>query len=98
MKNRDSNNVNEWSTTSLNATLDTGTFYAGLTEYRKNNDRRFKWYLDGSSTNRASCMTKELYNWLYSNSSSECYDNDLISYLSSLKWTMSLRANDFYCR
>ena len=45
----------------------------------------------GSSTNRASCMSKELYSW-EDNSYSDCKNNDwlLITYYS--QWTMSPRA------
>ena len=43
----------------------------------------------GNSTNRASCMSKELYNW-QDNSYSDCYNNDWIHNLSSeSQWTMS---------
>ena len=41
---------NEWSTASLNATLNTGTFYTGLTDAAKSMIGDAKWYLGGSST------------------------------------------------
>ncbi len=46
----DSNDSNEWSTASLNATLNTGTFYTGLTDEAKAMIGDAKWYLGGSST------------------------------------------------
>ena len=34
----DSNNVNEWSTATLNTLLNTGTYYTGLTLFCEGND------------------------------------------------------------
>ena len=42
----------------------------------------------GSSTNRASCMSKELYNW-HSSSYSDCKNNDWLLNTSTGQWTMS---------
>ena len=42
----------------------------------------------GSSTNRASCMAKELYNWDDS-SYSDCPNNDWLLNTSTIQWTMS---------
>ena len=42
----------------------------------------------GSSTNRASCMSKELYNWK-DNSYSDCKNNDWLYNSSTAQWTMS---------
>ena len=38
----------------------------------------------GSTTNRASCLAKELYNW---DSVSDCYNNDWL--LSNTQWTLT---------
>ena len=46
----------------------------------------------GSSTNRASCMGKELYSWSDS-SYSDCKNNDWLLNTSTIQWTMSPRAN-----
>ena len=46
----------------------------------------------GSSTNRASCMAKELYNWDDS-SYSDCKNNDWLLNTSTTQWTMSPRAD-----
>ena len=46
----------------------------------------------GSSTNRASCMAKELYNW-DSSSYSDCKNNDWLYDSSQHQWTMSPRAD-----
>ena len=48
----------------------------------------------GSSTNRASCMSKELYNW-HSSSYSDCKNNDWLLNTSTGQWTMS-SANRYY--
>ena len=139
----DNNNSNEWSTASLNATLNTKTFYTGLNDTAKSMIGDAKWYLGGisnsnsssnglashfyknergttvysgrninwigkvglmypsdygyatsggNSTNRASCMAKELYNWDDS-SYSDCQSNDWIPYFSQDYWTMSPRAD-----
>ena len=45
----------------------------------------------GSSTNRASCMSKELYNW-NSSSYSDCKNNDWLYNSSTSQWTISPRA------
>ena len=45
----------------------------------------------GSSTNRASCMSKELFNW-NDNSYSDCKNNDWFLNISNIQWTMSPRA------
>lgn len=45
----------------------------------------------GSSTNRASCMSKTLWNWGTS-SYSDCYTNDWLLNTSTKQWTMSPRA------
>ena len=47
----------------------------------------------GSSTNRASCMSKELYNWSW-DSYSDCKNNDWLYNSSTSQLTMSPRAND----
>ena len=49
----------------------------------------------GSSTNRASCMAKELYNWNDS-SYSDCKYNDWLYNTSQHQWTMSPRADYSY--
>ena len=50
----------------------------------------------GSSTNRASCMERELYNWSES-SCEECYYNDWLLYTSYIQWTMSpIAAYSYY--
>ena len=49
----------------------------------------------GSSTNRASCMAKELYHW-NSSSYSDCKNNDWLYNSSDYQWTMSPRAVDSY--
>ena len=46
----------------------------------------------GNSTNRASCMAKELYNW-DSSSYSDCKNNDWLYNSSQHQWTMSPRAD-----
>ena len=45
----------------------------------------------GSSTNRASCMAKELYNW---DNYSDCKNNDWLYNSSPYQWTMGPRADD----
>ena len=45
-----SNNVNEWSTSSLKITLNTGEFYTSLTDTAKEMIGDSKWYLGGSSS------------------------------------------------
>ena len=47
----------------------------------------------GSSTNRASCMSNELWNW-NSSSYSDCKNNDWLLNTSTTQWTMSPRADD----
>ena len=47
----------------------------------------------GSSTNRTSCMEKELYKWRAS-SYSDCKNNDWLYNSSSPQWTMSPRADN----
>ena len=47
----------------------------------------------GSSTNRASCMSKALWNW-NNNSYSDCKNNDWL--YNSMQWTMSPRADRSY--
>ena len=130
----DSNNVNEWSTATLNTMLNTGIYYTGLTEAAKEMIGDAKWYLGGtanytsssnglashfykyergttvyserstnwtgkvgliypsdygyatsgnSSTTRATCLVKELYNW---DGASACYQND---WLSKSSWSLS---------
>ena len=49
----------------------------------------------GSSTNRASCMSKELFNWS-DNSHRDCPNNDWLYNSSQHQWTMSPRADLFY--
>ena len=46
----------------------------------------------GNSTNRASCMAKELFNWDDS-SYSDCKNNDWLLNTSATQWTMSPRAD-----
>ena len=49
----------------------------------------------GTTTNRASCLAKELYNW--DNSSvSDCKNNDWMYNLNTWQWTISPRADDSY--
>ena len=52
----------------------------------------------GSSTNRASCMSKELSNWgSYGNSSyNDCKNNDWLLNTSTNQWAMSPRADTYY--
>lgn len=45
----------------------------------------------GSSTNRASCMAKELYNW-HKSGYSDCKNNDWLYNSSTTQWTMSPHA------
>ena len=45
----DSNNVNEWSTATLNTLLNTGTYYTGLTYSAKEMIDDVKWYLGGTA-------------------------------------------------
>lgn len=45
----DSNNVNEWSTATLNTMLNTGIYYTGLTEAAKEMIGDAKWYLGGTA-------------------------------------------------
>ena len=47
----------------------------------------------GSSTNRVSCIAKELYNW-DSSSYSDCKNNDWLLNTSQNQWTMSPRADN----
>ena len=49
----------------------------------------------GSSTNRASCMSKELFNW-DSSSYSDCKNNDWLYNSSTSQWTMSPLADNSY--
>ena len=49
----------------------------------------------GSSTNRASCMGKELYNWS-EYGYSDCYNNDWLLNTSYYQWTISPRADNSY--
>ena len=45
----------------------------------------------GTTTNRASCLAKEMYNW-NSSSYSDCYNNDYLLNSSSNQWTLSPRS------
>ena len=48
----------------------------------------------GSSKNRASCMTKELYQWkVYNNDYCDCPNNDWLYNSSQYQWTISPRAD-----
>ena len=47
----------------------------------------------GSSTNRNSCLAKELYNW-DSSGYSDCKNNDWMYNGNIWQWTMSPRADD----
>ena len=49
----------------------------------------------GSSTNRASCMAKEIRNW-HDSSYSDCYNNDWLYNSLHYQWTMSPCADDSY--
>ena len=49
----------------------------------------------GSSKNRASCMSKELYNW-NDRGYSDCYNNDWLLNTSQNQWTMSPHADYSY--
>ncbi len=137
------NDSNEWSTASLKATLNTGTFYTGLNDMAKSMIGDAKWYLGGSTTykdvtplmfytrergttvfsgrntnwtgkvglmypsdygyatsggsskNRASCMSKELYHWSDS-SYSDCKNNDWLYNSSITQSTMSPNADGAY--
>ena len=40
----------------------------------------------GSTTNRASCLAKELYNW---GSVSDCYNNDWLYKSGTYQWTLT---------
>ena len=51
----------------------------------------------GSSTNRASCMSKELYHWSSSGNYSDCTNNDWLYYSSTVQWTMSPHATYSNC-
>ena len=44
----------------------------------------------GSTTDRASCLAKELYNW---DSVSDCYNNDWLSDSSNQQWTLTPRSS-----
>ena len=46
----------------------------------------------GSSTNRASCMSKELWNW-ESSSYSDCKNNDWLLNTFTAQWTMNPRGD-----
>ena len=46
----------------------------------------------GSTSNRTSCLNKELYNW-YSSSYSDCKNNDWLYNSSNWQWTISPYAN-----
>ena len=48
----------------------------------------------GSTTDRATCLNKELYNWEDSNVS-DCKNNDWLYNNSSSQWTLSLKAYSF---
>ena len=45
----------------------------------------------GTTTNRASCLAKEMYNW---DSLSDCYNNDYLYNSSSSQWTITPISND----
>ena len=49
----------------------------------------------GSTTNRETCLNKELYNWdIYKwSSSSECYNNDWLYNSSNIQWTLTRNAS-----
>ncbi len=49
----------------------------------------------GTTTNRASCLAKELYNW-DSSSYSDCKNNDYLYDSSNYQWTLTSRAGDSY--
>ena len=140
----DSNNVNDWSTASLQTTLN-GEYYNGTyaTGAFKNDSTRnaiesVVWNLGGSSTyndvtasmfyerergttvysgrpttwtgkiaimypsdygyataggtttNRASCLAKELYNW---NGFNDCYHNDYLCKSAYTQWTLAPRSS-----
>ena len=42
----------------------------------------------GSTTDRATCLATELYNWMSSTGFSDCYNNDWL-YNGSLQWTLT---------
>ncbi len=46
----------------------------------------------GTTTNRASCLAKEMYNWV-SSSYSDCKNNDYLYNSSSTQWTMTPRSS-----
>ena len=47
----------------------------------------------GTTTNRASCLAKEMYNWV-SSSYSDCKNNDYLYNSSSTQWTMTPRSSN----
>ena len=46
----------------------------------------------GSTTDRATCLATELYNWMSSTGFSDCYNNDWL-YNGSLQWTLTPRSS-----
>ena len=46
----------------------------------------------GTTTNRASCLAKEMYNW-YGSSYSDCKNNDYLYNSSSYQWTLTPRSS-----
>ena len=146
----DSNNVNDWSTASLQTTLN-GTYYNGTyaTGALKNDSTRnaiesvvwnlggtadfdsasnglaSHWYgyergttvdsdhattwpgkiglmypsdygyatSGGSTTDRAACLAKEIYNW---DSASDCYSTDYLHKSGYSQWTLAPSSSDFY--
>ena len=53
----------------------------------------------GSTTDRATCLATELYNWMSSTGFSDCYNNDWL-FNGSLQWTLTPRSSssDFVFR
>ena len=47
----------------------------------------------GTTTNRASCLAKELYNW-YGDDASDCYNNDYLFKSSYVQWTLALDSSN----
>ncbi|MBD9098799.1 hypothetical protein EGP98_04255 [bacterium] len=61
----DSNNSNEWSTASLKATLNTGTFHTGLNDTAKSMIEGTKWYLGGTGdfTSSSNGLASHFYSY-----------------------------------
>ena len=49
----------------------------------------------GTTTNRASCLAKELYNW-YGDDASDCYNNDYLFKSADIQWTLAPNSSNSY--